>query len=284
MRNKYQAGIIAGLLGGLSISLIPLAIVSAAVVAIYIMRKGDFEGMIVLATALIVTGIMSIFMQARPGLSIPVVFFLFIPVFFSAKALRKTQLQGHAVLYAAICGVILAASIQFISGNAVEWWSEWLKIAISGVKGATYQGFEDDGTLQLINGFVAMALVMGTVLSVLLARWMQSVLYNPGGFVEEFCVLRIPASALPASVLITAAAYLISVNLMYDMLIIIAITYFFQGLAIIHHIVENKGYSRTYLIPPYLLFFFFPQYVITGLALSGMLDIFINVRKLPKTL
>ena len=283
MRGPYQALITAGIIGGLAQLMLPLALLSSAIVGLYILRKGDKEGIFVLFGATIVIMIVSFFIQSRPGLSYPLAIILLLPVYLSTTILRATGSQGLMVVMAAGCAAVLAVAVQLLSGDAVAWWSGWLKVAVNGVEGATYQGFEESGSIQLINGLVAMMLGMATCASVFIARWMQSMLYYPGEFRKEFQVLQIPRKILFFIFVILGIAAILNRNLMYDLAIIATTLYFYQGLAVLHHnAAKQKGSPLIYLVPPYLVLTFAPHYAIVGLACVGVTDLWLNYRKLSK--
>ncbi|WP_419641102.1 hypothetical protein [Thiolapillus sp.] len=130
--------LIAGILGGLSQRVLPLSLLSLVIVALFLLRKGGREGgMVALGSAAIIVAL-SFFIASRPGLAYPLALMLL---------LRATAAQGTAVAAAGGCAAAFAIAIQLLSGDAVAWWSDWLKTAVQGVEGASYQGFEDNGSL-----------------------------------------------------------------------------------------------------------------------------------------
>jgi len=202
-----------------------------------------------------------------------------VPVVLCAKTLELTESQSLSILVAVICAVILALTIQLVSGDAVQWWADWLKVAVTGVKNATYQGFAESGTLNLMNGLVAMMLVFAAVLTVFIGRWLQAILYNPGGFRNEFILIRFSFLVLAGMVVILLVTAVINESLFKDFILIFTVPFFFQGMSVLHYTVNAMGRSQSYLWPPYLLLIFFPQYVIVGMAGVGLVDIFLNFRK-----
>lgn len=282
MKGWMQTLLLTAIFSWLSIRFIPLALFGAGFGAMYTLREGARSGLIVFTIAAVITWVISLFVQTRPGLEIPVVLYLYLPVLLCATTLWITESQGYAVLIAVACGLFQAVFIELFSGDAIVWWSDWIKHAITGVEGATFAGFEKDGILQVFNGLVAMVLAIVTFLSVLLGRYMQASQVNPGGCQQEFCVLQIPAYGLTLTLIFAVIAYMLSQNLMYDVLIIAMVMYFFQGLAVLHAIVINKGKKKSFLMPGYFLIIVAPQIGIVGFALVGIIDVFVNFRKIPK--
>ena len=282
LQGRFRAMIIAGLLGGVAQILMPLSLVSSAIVGLVVLRRGEREGFVVLLGVTAIILVINQFVESRPGFDLPVTLLFLGPVFVCASILRITEAQGIAIAAASICAALFAIVIQVYTGDAVSWWGDWLKIVVQGVEGAKYQGFEDNGTLRMMNGLIAMLLSLAVIISLLLARWMQAQVYHPGGFGKEFQVLQIPGRVSTFVALLILILAVVQRQLMYDLIIIFGVMYFFQGLAILHHNNKKKGYSTAYLMPPYLLLIFIPHYVFVGMACVGISDLFINYRKLPK--
>lgn len=282
VRGQFQALSVSVFLGIVSLQILPAAILSAAVVSLYVLRKGHKKALWVLLATIALVYFCSLFLETRPGLSFPLIVALLIPVWISALVLRATESQGLAVTISIGCAALFAISIQLFTGDAVQWWSEWLKIAVSGVKNASYQQFIDSGSINSMNGLVATLLGICSIMSLFIGRWMQAKLYNPGGFAIEFNQLRIPKSFFFIIAVIVLVSAALSRNLMNDLLMVFSVIYFFQGLAILHYHILDKGYSQTLLFPVYLIIFFLPHYAIFGLAGAGVMDTFLNFRKLPK--
>lgn len=97
---------------------------------------------------------------------------------------------------------------------------------------------------------------------------------------REFCTLKIPRYGLMLMMACASIARFFSENLIYDVLIIAGVMYSFQGFAVLHAAVVNKGRKNTYLLPAYLLVA--PQIVLVGFSVLGGFDIFVDFRKAPK--
>ncbi|MDO9241775.1 MAG: hypothetical protein Q7U30_17335, partial [Methylicorpusculum sp.] len=186
IKGPFQAIAVAGMLGALSQYVLPLGLISSGVIALCVLTRKDLEWIIVLSVTVLIVLISQQFVVPRPGLEYPLILFLLGPVVVCAKTLKVTESQSMAVFLAVIFAVITALFVQFASGNAVQWWSDWLKIAVEGVKEANYDGFVQSGTLLLMNGLIGMLFAFAISSSVFIGRWLQASLYNPGGFGREF--------------------------------------------------------------------------------------------------
>jgi hypothetical protein len=280
--NRHQAILVMTVFGAVSIFFVPFGVISAAVGALVTLRKNPQEGLLVFVFSAIIIMIVQSFIIPRPGMEVPIALFLYIPVWLSARALYRLASQGDSLVVITTCCVLLAMSIQLYTGDAVSWWGQWLELATHSIQGATIEGFEEDGSLYIINGLVAVMLGLTSMMALLLARYLQSYQYNPGGFQSEFYNLSIPRSVFMAAIVILSIGYMISELLIYDLLVILTMMYAFQGLAIFHFNIAKKGYSHGFLVPVYLLLMIYPQHMFTGLAMLGVFDIIMNFRQVSK--
>ena len=281
MRGQFQALIVTGILGVFSQAILPLAVLCCGFNALLLLRKGEKHAMPVILGVILLTVISSQFIETRPGMAFPLVVAILFPVVASALILRKTQSQGLAIALAVICAAGFAIAVQVYSGDAIQWWKNWLKLAVSGVQNTTFEGFDGSSALNVMNGMVAMMLGFTTISSVLLGRWLQASLFQPGGFKQEFHSIRIPKLFLILIIFTLVVMLVINENLFMDLLIVFSVAYFFQGLSVLHYNVDQLGRSVYYLLPPYILMVFVPQFVVIGLAGLGLVDALINFRKLP---
>jgi len=275
MQGPFQALAVAGVLGVLSQILLPLALLSNGVIALCILTWPTRQWLVVLIGTLVLVIGSSYFVAARPGIDFPLTLLLMAPMWLSAKALAMTESQSLSVLIAVVCALILALTIQLVTGDAIQWWAGWLKIAVSGVKNVSFEGF----SLELMNGLMAMMFAVAAVLTVFIGRWLQAVAYNPGGFAREFARIRFSFSILAAMLVVLLVTAVINEHLFKDFILIFTVAYFFQGLSVLHFTANTLSKGQSYLWPPYLLLFFFPQFVIVGLASVGLVDVFLNFRK-----
>jgi len=278
MRSRYHAMALAGLFGALSLLFLPFSFLSVGAVALVGLRKGWLEGVLAVLGAAILVAAGWFLIHLRPGLGFPVVLVLWPIALCGAQALRRTESQGMTLLVVASLCALFVVSMHILTGDVTGFWKSWLQRAVSGVPGAALQGFERDGTLRLMNGLIAMLLGACTMLSLLLARWWQSLLYNPGGFGPEFARLRLPLMVLLGVVLVLLVAGYFSQGLLVDLFMISVMMYFFVGLAVIHGVVAIRKLSWAWALPPYIALVFLPPYALMGMALLGASDAFFDFR------
>ena len=115
---------------------------------------------------------------------------------------------------------------------------------------------QDELTLQDMQGFLfslfgVMHMFMAICL-MLLARWWQAVLYNPGGFREEFHQLRLqPRLAMLLALLFVLASF--GVPVLSGWVLYFIMPMFFAGLALVHGLIGLKKMSGIWLAAFYMI-------------------------------
>jgi hypothetical protein len=282
MRSSWHAAVLASVLAVISLYFLPLALLAAAVVALVTLRRGGWSGTALFLAALVPVAVSWYLVPPRPGLEVPLIALLGTLTLLSSVILRTTQAQGQALLTIGLLVMTGVVAIELLSGNATLFWKAWLQQAVQGVKGARMEGFERDGTLRLMNGIIGFLLGASAFLSLLLARWMQSLLYNPQGFAPEFQGLRLSRLALLVTLALVLVARLRNPELQLHVLLIAMMVYAFAGVAVIHGVATAHGLGWFWLLPPYIALVVVPQFAVTGLAALGVLDTLVNFRRLPR--
>lgn len=281
MRGAWFAFLVASLLAMLSLYFLPAALFSAAAVGLVCLREGTAKGAALALGAALPVALCAVLIPPRPGLEFPLLGLLWPLAIASAAVLRQGGGQGRVLLIIGAACMAGAIAIELISGDAAAFWKAWLQHAVRGVKGATVEGFEENGTLVLMNGLIAFLVGASAFLTLLLARWWQSLLYNPDQFGPEFQQLRLPSLALAVTVVLVAMAHYWHPALQMHLLLVAVMMYAFQGLAVIHGVVEQRGIGWAGWLPPYIALVFVPQIGAVGLAVLGALDALANFRRLP---
>ena len=120
-----------------------------------------------------------------------------------------------------------------------------------------------------IAGLLGLMNTLSCVLCLLLARWWQSLLYNPGGFREEFHGLRL--SVPLSSVLVLLILGISSMGLEYrPWAVLFAIPPSVAGLGLVHARVAYRGRGSGYLALFYLLWILLDavKVIVIGLAVA----------------
>jgi hypothetical protein len=268
-----------------------MSYVSGAVIALATLRHGAREGGLVIAGSGLLAGALTLVVV---GSVYPVLVFLaltWVPVWLLAVVLRATADQGAALLVAGALGAIAVGGVHLVIADPTAWWEALLQRFVdSAVQGAPALS-NDAGTEQLsalihslapiMTGLVIAGTVLGLMLTLFLARWWHALVDNPGGFGREFRALAIDRRFAPVAIGIVLAALLANSytgGLAGELALIVVVLYMLQGLAIVHSVVNARGASIGWLVGLYLLLFLLPPQVILLLALTGLTDVWVNLR------
>ena len=189
MRGRWQALAVAVVGAG---SLL-FGWLSAAAIALVTLRKGVIDGSWLVLWALL-PALLAAWMSGDIGSIV-----LLAGTFVLAVILRTTVSLALAILASAALGVLGGAGLLLISGEFLD----QLVVVFAELIGDLEANMKASGeTITLprptpgqVAGILAAGNAVTAVLSLLLARYWQALLYNPGGFRGEFHRLRLPVGA-----------------------------------------------------------------------------------------
>lgn len=267
MRGRAQAALVAVI----GIGSMFLAWLGAAVVALVLLRKGSGPGSFVLLWAMLPGFLVAVLQQDIGPLAVLLVAALI------AWVLRRSHSWSAALVAAAGAGLVLSALLLL---TAPAYLAQLAEVLRQIVQDAT-QGLPEAGTVQA-PGVVAIAGILGlsaaatAVLCLLLARWWQAQLYNPGGFRQEFHRLRIPPPLTMLS--IVAGVALSSAGSGWTVWAMTAgLPLIFAGFALVHGVVGQRKLSTGWLIAMYCLWLL-SDWIKALLLLLAVADSWMNFR------
>jgi len=200
MRGRYQALLVA-LVGA---STLMFAWISAAVIALVTLRRGLNEGAFILIWALLPAG----YMLAQFGDMGPLA--MLVGTTALAAVLRWAASWPLALMTSIAVGVITGYAMLLFSTSYLEAMSAMFAEVFANLQANMPDGqtLEAPG-VSTIAGMLGLMNTVTCVLCLLLARWWQSTLYNPGGFREEFHGLRLaPQFSVPLVLLMLGVSML----------------------------------------------------------------------------
>ncbi|WP_426415829.1 hypothetical protein [Aestuariirhabdus sp. LZHN29] len=275
--------IMKGRLPACAIALVAAAVpmffwLSSAVVALVLLRRGWNSGLEVLIAALIPAGYWAL--QGNPAALLAISAGAVL-----AALLRVTVSWRQTLLLALIVGAVQALMVQSLMPETI---AELSKLAheivaqqLSAAGDSAALGDLLDRLQQLLPfvmvGVIAWAYLLFAVASVALARYWQSLLYNPGGFQQEFYQLRIPALwgvVLLGMILMGAQLS----PLMATMIPIASVPLFVAGLALMHGQIAMRKMSRVWVYGLYLMLFIATQIIYPLVVLMAFLDSLFDFR------
>ena len=285
LKGHSQAALVAASMAMLGILMPPLAWLSGAAVALVVLVNGHRSGLLVTAIAGIGTAVLAGLILSRPELAAYYVLLVWLPLVLVAVVLRQT--------------VSLVLSLQLVAGFSLvaivllyasfpdfgEIWRPSLN-QMADELAAQSEGSLDrqdlqpaiDQIVRLLPGLFASSFMLGTLLSLYLARWWQAVLYNPGGFGKEFRAIDLGKIAGLIALAIAVAASVVAADMFNAMLLVVFALYLNQGIAVLHAVFAGRQLNAVWLFLVYLLMFFVPHTVVV-LALAGLADTWIDFRR-----
>jgi hypothetical protein len=268
MRGRTQACLV-GVFGSL------LPFVSVSTIGLVTLRKGAAEGFIVSLWVILplllsyMISASSPFMAVVSGVSL-------INMALVANAHRVTADWSFSLGIATLSGVVLVclAGLLFQAdmNDFVNELEEMLATAAE-QSGQTMLALTRNGFL----AFVAWVVIFNTVIGLVLSRWWQALLYNPGGFQEEFHMLRLSPKLSLVCLSIFIAGLALGGN--YQLWLRLAsIPLLIGGVAVVHYVVQHKGFGRQVLVVMYFGLFLFGPVLMVLLGAFGAADSVVNFR------
>lgn len=188
------------------------------------------------------------------------------------KALLASVLVG--VVFALVLGSLFAEQIQAVAAE--------LQKLMPQVIGTGWEQLsaEEQGQLMglmvpVLTGLMASLLQIVTLLCLVLGRYWQAALYNPGGFGEEFRALRLPVWTTA----LLLAGMLLGPSLGLSMLApLCSVPLVFAGVALVHGLVAAGRLGRFWLVGLYVTLVLFMQLVYPLLLVIAIVDSLFDFR------
>ncbi len=284
MRGRSQAALMAAVFAVLSL-LFPLTgMLSSATLALATLRQGPGEGLVVGGFAGLATGL---FAYGALGSPVPAVGFalaLWLPAWILAVVLRNSRSPALTVNVAGLIGLAILIGLKVGVADPAAYWTEIMEPVRQGlIEGGILKDAESQALIQELARWMtatfAATFYFQALLALFLGRWWQSLLYNPGGFGQEFRDLRLGKGLGALGLVLLALLVVMGENQWAaDLLILITPLFLLQGLALIHWLIKAMQASRGWLIGLYALFLLALPHAQVLTAGLGLADIWVNVR------
>ena len=237
MRGRLEAMLTAATLAVLSLLVPPLSIVSSATVALVTLRRGAFEGLIILGCASLAAALMSAVITVPYQFIILYVLVLWLPIWLIAIVLREGRHLSLAIEIAVLLGIAVVIGYYLYNTDPAAMWKEVLpKMMVSKMPVENTEQMLDQ-VAPFMTGVAAAGGVFSMLLGLLLGRWWQAVLYNPGGFRQEFLSLTVQPKAAMITLVVIGIGMVSSGKLSqiaWNTTILMALLYTFVGIAVGH--------------------------------------------------
>lgn len=242
------------------LGLIPLVnLLNPVVVGLMVLRKGALEVAIIFAWAILPIGAWAIVGDIAPLI-------MLFGISGLAWLLRETE-SWEFTLVATIAiglGVEIYLRLQPAVLDGLFQQLELLLVTNN------LQGIQLEDLRESIGGFIGVGYMFLAIVLLMLARWMQATVFNPGGFQKEFHQLRIGQKmALGLAGLMLLGSYQLLIPQSWVFYLILPLL--FSGIALVHAVVVNKKLSSLWLVAFYALLIVSPT-VLLLIVLLALVD------------
>jgi hypothetical protein len=260
--------------------------IGGGALALYTLSNGARDGLLVLGGSVLALGLLSAMVVGHflPGM---VMLVYWLPVWLAAVILRDTRSLAWSVMALTVLAALVVVMMFLAMGDPAAWWTQQLqplaKMLDEKPELAAQQAQLKVWMEQLpgmMTGLLAAGMIFACLVSLLIGRWWQSLLVNPGGLRQEFYAFRLSKSVSLAGLLFFAVA---SVkmgwfsDLFLQLSLVMMMPFLLSGLAMVHAIAAVRNVHRGWMIGLYILMGVFPQ-VLMMIIVFGAMDPWVDFR------
>ncbi len=280
LRGRWQAVLIA-----LLFTFIPFfGWIGVVIMALVTLRKGAKEGFFVLSWIILPIIVISIVLKdyryalydALGGSTV---------VWLMAIILRQTRSWLLVVQAVVLLAVITIISLHIADPNISQWWQIHVVQILNQFNELMSNVLTPDviknsvvTTAKIATGLQADIIILTNLFNLVIARWAQATLFNPGGLKQELHGFRLDKTTLIIVGII--GLMLMKVPTIQDCLPTLLLPFVLAGISLIHFYCELTSWDYVLLIVFYILLFL-PitiLYVLCFLILVAATDVWINFR------
>ncbi|MES2142710.1 MAG: hypothetical protein V4471_07520 [Pseudomonadota bacterium] len=275
MRGRQQA-VIAGLL----FTIVPLlGWVSNVIISLVTLRKGAKEGAIVLLW--IILPVVVIAGLGNPWIALYNIVGGSLFGYLLALVLRQTQSWQKVLEIGLLLGLLAVLLVHLVVPDVSALWIKQLGHYALLIK-EQFKFTVNTDQLQFFTrfatGFQVAFLWLGVLINLVLARGLQSMLYNPGQLRPELEVIRLSKWAALALLVIAVASFQ-KIGLAQDALPVVILAFLLAGLSVLHAVIRLKnGFFKGWFLVFYSLLIIFFPYVAVLLVVIALADTVLDFR------
>ena len=286
MKGRSQAVLVISAFTILSWMLSLASLLAAAAVALPTLRRGASEGGVLMMAALLVVVLAGMAILGNVWQAGGYALAMWVPAWVMAIILRETASLSTTVLSAMGLGLVIVMGFYLVIPDPTEFWQSTLQESVKPLleqRGAAAGEPLLAQSLEMFSHYATGAIAAGSVMTVLfsllLARWWQAGLFNPGGFRAEFLQLRLPmmASGLFMALVLMASIGGGVASIATNLLFPVTIGFLFAGFSVVHAVCAGSPSGRYWLIGLYLALMFMAP-IILLILLVGITDPWLNWR------
>ncbi|WP_460154896.1 YybS family protein [Pseudomonas sp. S1_F04] len=201
-----------------------------------------------------------------------------------ALVLRAGHTWNRVLLCSVAVGLLCAVSLGTVFSSFIESLAQTFEDVLPLAMGGVYETFSADqkaffialsAPLMIIS--IALSSQIFSVLCLILGRYWQALLYNPGGFGREFRAIRFPKSVALSLLAVMCVAPFFGLHALI-LLPLCSVPLVFAGLALIHGLVVQKRLATFWLVGLYVTLLPFMHLLGPLLVVMAIVDSLIDFR------
>jgi hypothetical protein len=288
MQGGRQATIVVAVTAILSLLMPPMVVISTAAVCLVGLREGSAGGFRVIIGATVATALMGYVLLGTPLVALSYLCVMWLPALLVSLVLRETTQLNKALECLVVLGMLAIAVFYYYIDDPALLWADGIReivASLSEQQDLSVTPVELQAGLEFwshyVTGVIAAGTLVSLLLSLLLGRWWQGLLYNPGGFDEEFRSLRLLPRDAVAFIVLSGLAFLLDgqvSELFWNLDIQVLLLFLMVGVSVVHVAIKNKGGSRFLIFGFYVAIFLVPHLMLP-LVVIGLSDVWMNWRQ-----
>ena len=197
LKGPSQAALVAASMAILGLLVPPAAWISAAAIVLVTLVHGPQRGLVTTGFSLLGTALFAYLIFEAPEVAMIFVLLAWLPAWMIATILRQTVSLAYSLQVLTLMCLLAIVLIYTLYPNFGEFWREPLAQVVDQLAKQTDElslaelKQTEDWVIKFLPGFFAAGIMFGTMLSLFIGRWWQSVFYNAGGFAKEFQSLNL---------------------------------------------------------------------------------------------
>lgn len=285
MRGRAQAVIGVAGLALLSLMIPLVSLFSSAALGLVTLRTGARESLWVLLASVAVAAVSGVLLLGNGQAGLVYGLLLWVPVWPVALLLRVSGQLTLALEAGLVLALLAVTGVFLVTSDPSALWSESLQRILDSMREHAPPGFdaaEVSDRLQFfahyMTGVAAAGSLMSLVLGLLIARWWQAALYNPGGFRAEFVALRLHTATGYAGLTVIALALLAGggvAEFAWNISAVLFVLFAVAGFSVVHALLGRRGF---WLGGVYVALLVIPQ-ILLPVAFLGFSDPWLNWRQ-----
>ena len=282
MRGRIQAMIVASSLALLSLMMPPVSVLSSATVALVTLRLGAKEGLTILGCSSLATAILGFLVIGSFQFALMYVMVLWLPIWLIAIVLRESRSLFLTIEIAVWVGILGVIGFYLYDADPAALWKSILTQMIPVEAPVVDLQQKIDMLVHYMTGIIAAGSICGLLFGLFLGRWWQANLYNPGGFKQEFLFLQCKGRlSIGAFVLVGVALATSGVisEIVWNTTILLFVLFAVTGTSVLHTVFSKMKLER-FIVPMLYITLFLIPHAILLVALVGLSDPWLNLRKI----